>query len=189
MFGKGRLLVITGLDGSGITTVSKKLSELLPDSLLIETPQEPFRSFRSIVDSLPSVEAKYFFYMSANAYASRVASIAMNDGRDVIMGRYLIDTVVSNRVAGLNVSLEYRTSAFDLVRPDYTFFLKVREDTRIQRIEGRGYPESDLDLKLRDVEIRRRFLEEFDKLRSEFILIDNEGELGDTCRKILEMIS
>ena len=64
---KGKLIVITGLDGSGTTTLARNLHELDKGSHLLRTPDFPFDQGRELIDSLvreKSQPAHYLYYLS-----------------------------------------------------------------------------------------------------------------------------
>ena len=106
---KGKLIVITGLDGSGTTTLARNLHELDKGSHLLRTPDFPFDQGRELIDSLvreKSQPAHYLYYLSSVIHASARIEEMLKTG-NVYCVRYLIDTVVSHRVAGLDVDMIY----------------------------------------------------------------------------------
>ncbi len=94
--------------------------------------------------------------------------------KNVYCVRYLIDTVVSHQVAGLDVNLDY--SKYNILKPDLTIFVSANEEIRERRISERG--KSILDKILDDTRTRDSFLEKFDKLldKNRTIFFDNTDE-------------
>ncbi|WP_312382400.1 hypothetical protein [Atlantibacter subterraneus] len=170
----GKLIVITGLDGSGTTSVAKSLAEKDPDGLFMHTPNGIFSQIRKGFDGefrIEHPEAHYLFYLAAVVAASDEIKEHLKF-HNVYCVRYLVDTVVSHRVAGVNVQLNYDLGFSTIAIPDITFFIRLNEALRQNRIEIRG--KSTLD-KVLDVDsVRAAFLHEFRQVCPEMIYIDND---------------
>ncbi|MBR0289232.1 MAG: AAA family ATPase [Selenomonadaceae bacterium] len=168
-------IVITGLDGSGASTVAKKLHELDEGSILLKTPSAEFSDRESIDRQVRTVSpyAHYLYYLSANVYISDYIRKNFDyKAVNVYCVRYLIDTTVSHRVAGLEVQMDYETH--NLLKPDLTIFVKTDEEIRQQRIIRRG--KSVLDKVLDDDETRAKFLAEFKNCLQYYQTFDNTPE-------------
>lgn len=172
---KGRLVVITGLDGSGTTTLAKKLNELDQGSHLLRTPDYPFDLGREFIDSIvrqDSQSAHYLYYLSSVVHASARIEEMLKEG-NVYCVRYLIDTVVSHRVAGLDIDMIYDGGFYKIRQPDLTIFITVNEHVRQERITSRG--KGLLDKVLDDEIIRKKFEIEFERLSDHFVVVDNSN--------------
>jgi len=172
----GKLIVLTGLDGSGTTSVAEYLHKMDPGSALVRSIDYPFTDCREKIDRIIIERcpvAHYLFYLASVIYASAQIEELIKGG-NVYCVRYLIDTVVSHRVAGLPVDLVYETELYRIKRPDLTIFLSVREDVRQARLEARG--KGFLDRVLDDENIRLKFLREFERFRDEYIEIDTTNK-------------
>ncbi len=186
-----RLIVITGLDGSGTSSVGRELAALR-GATLVHTPSAPFSDIRAVVDAASrdaAPAAHYLFYLAALVHAdAALIRPALMHG-DVVCVRHLVDTVISHRVAGLDVELEYATGFYALRRPDRIFRLTVDEIERQRRLAERG--KSPLDRTLDDDVFRARFLGEFLRLESAMTTIDNAGrsaaELARSLHEELEV--
>jgi len=135
-----KLIVVTGIDGSGKDFVAEHLHLSEPKSTLLTSPSEPFLLSRLGVDSfaLKIPAAHYFFYLAGNIHTSYMAEKALNKGH-VFCVRYLIDTVVYHRAMGLDVKLEYETALYKIRKPDLVIFLYVdNESVRQSRLSTRG---------------------------------------------------
>ena len=133
---QGKLVVITGLDGSGTTTLAQKLHDLDKGSHLLRTPDYPFELVRKHIDGIVRMEsqpAHYLYYLSSVVHASTRIKEMLKSG-NVYCVRYLIDTVVSHRVAGLDIDIEYEGGFYNVQKPDLTIFISVNEDIRQKRI-------------------------------------------------------
>lgn len=173
-------IVITGLDGSGTSSVAEKLHEMDSGSELLKTPSKEF--VRELIDTdvYPiSSMAHYLFYLSSTVYMSDYIKKTFNySSKNIYCVRYLIDTVVSHRVAGLQVDLDY--GKYSILKPDMTIFVHLDEKIRQDRITKRG--KSDLDKVLDDDRKREKFLTEYKKLLDNFHIFDNGGDLEKNCR-------
>ena len=170
-------IVITGLDGSGTSTVSNILHNLDKGSTLIRTPSEEYSYGRNCIDDAvrkTSQMGHYLYYLSSVVYMSdKIKQKFDYKQNNVYCVRYLIDTVVSHAVAGLDVKLNYEE--YGILKPDLTIFIKLEEKIRQERIEARG--KSELDKLLDDSERRKSFNEMFSKFLDDnsTIYFDNSG--------------
>lgn len=181
-----RLIVLTGLDGSGTTSVAERLHELDKGSKIFSGIESPFNDHRDSIDHetrTRSCIAHYFYYLAANIYSSSMIENALEFG-NVYCVRYLIDTVVSHRVAGLNVDLTYDNGFYQIHKPDLIVFLSVEEWKRQERLKKRG--KSYLDNTLDDDDFRKRFLEEFEKLSDHYVSVDTTNK---SILQIAELIN
>lgn len=172
----GKLIVITGLDGSGTTSIAEAMCKTDPRGRLLHTPNDPYICGREKIDGvvrLTSQAAHYFYYLSACIYASAcIEKLLIN--HNVYCVRYLLDTVVSHRVAGLDVNLNYKTDLYSILEPDLTIFVTADELKRQSRISARG--KNQLDELLDYPEIRSAFQQEFQRFQNHFITIDNSAD-------------
>lgn len=158
------LIVITGLDGSGTSTIAKKLKELDKTAHILKTPSTEYKC-RDLVDEKVkdvSPVGHMLYYLSSNVYMSDYIRKNFNiENENVYVIRYLIDTVVSNRVAGVPLELDYNIYGNNILKPDLTLFVSVDEEKRQKRITKRG--KSILDKVLDDDITREKFIKEFEK--------------------------
>ncbi len=179
-------IVITGLDGSGTSTIANKLHEIDKGSILLRTPSVEF--VRDEIDQKvreTSQVGHYLFYLSSVVYMSDYIKNNFDYiNNNVYCVRYLIDTVVSHKVAGMDVNLNYETELYSILKPDLTIFVDIDENVRQERITKRG--KSVLDKVLDKEETRKMFLDEFDKLLSEDTIIFNNSSsnLNDSIESI-----
>ena len=183
-------IVITGLDGSGTSTVAEKLSKMDKGSILLKTPSKEY-SQRSLIDDnvrLVSQEAHYLYYLSSVVYMSDYIKKNFDyKNKNIYCVRYLIDTVVSHRVAGLDVELDYEK--YNILKPDCTIFVELEESIRQKRITKRGKTDTD---KVLDDEIKRsEFLKNFSKLLKpeDTIYYNNLEELDVGIPKLYKRIT
>ena len=156
-------IVITGLDGSGTSTIANILHQLDEGSTLVRTPSVEYSSGRDYIDDdvrKTSQMAHYLYYLSSVVYMSdKIRKNYDYKNNNVYCVRYLIDTVVSHTVAGHDVELDYEK--YEILKPDLTIYIKLKEEIRQKRIEERG--KSQLDKLLDDSKTRDSFNEMFSK--------------------------
>ncbi len=168
-----KLIVLTGLDGCGSTTVAEQLHLADQGSTLFKSPPFPFSTNRNAIDEKvyhTSPAAHYLYYLSSNVYLTQLINQTFAEkGGNVYCERYFIDTVVSHRAKGVDVHYEHETALYHIRKPDYIFYLDVEEQERQLRLNARG--RGFLDEQLNDEDLRQRFIEEFNALESEIIRI------------------
>jgi len=173
-------IVVTGLDGSGTSSIAKKLHEVDKNSYLFRTPSIEYGDRASIDENVRGVSsvAHMLYYLSSNVYMSDyIRQNCDYKNQNVYLVRYLIDTVVSNRVAGIPLDLDYNIYGDSLLVPDLTIFINLDEETRQRRLMDRGKDSLDRVL---DSEINRSlFLEEFNRLLDpeKTLYINNEESI------------
>lgn len=180
------LIIITGLDGSGTSTIAERLHKLDQGSFLFHTPSKEF-SDRSLIDTNvrdTSQLAHYYYYLSSVIFMSDYIKKNIDfKTQNVYCVRYLIDTVVSHQAAGLDVSLDY--DAYGILKPDMTIFVSLDENIRQERISKRG--KSHLDEVLDIPTTRNKFLECFSNLLSpsNTIYFNNSG--NDIDKRVMKI--
>lgn len=184
-------IVITGLDGSGTSTIAEKLHEIDKNSILVRTPSIEFAN-REKIDEIVrerSPMAHYLYYLSSVVYISDFIKNNVNyKDNNVYCVRYLVDIVVSHQVAGLDVKLDYEN--YGIIKPDLTIFIGLDEQVRQERITRRR--KSILDKVLDDDEKRNEFLKRFEENLSmnETIYFDNEkGNVTEKVQKLFKEIN
>lgn len=186
---KGKFIVITGLDGSGTTSLAKILSGRDPQGVFMHTPDDIFSDIRNVFadkvrEYCPS--SHYHLYLSSVILASEIIKEKIKT-HNIYCVRYLMDTVVSHRVLGLNVQLEYDLGYYQIIKPDLTIFIDIDEQIRQKRISKRG--KGKLDKLLDNDCIRKKFIAEFDRFSDSLIKIPNSSSfdsLLDNALKVLE---
>ena len=184
-------IVITGLDGSGTSTIAEKLHEIDENSILVRTPSIEFSNREKIDEIVREISpmAHYLYYLSSVVYMSDFIKHNINyKDNNVYCVRYLVDTVVSHQVAGLDVGLDYES--YGIIKPDLTIFIGLNEQVRQERITKRG--KSVLDKVLDDNEKREAFLKSFEKNlpKNETIYFDNGNDnVTEKVKQLFEEIS
>ena len=185
----GKLIVITGLDGSGTSSLAEELCKRDPNGMLFKTPGGVFGEARELFDRdvrTTSPSAHFLYYLASVVYASDQIRSHLKT-HNVYCVRYLIDTVISHRVAGLDVELSYEGLGYSIHKPDTTIFVNIDESVRQNRITVRG--KSGLDKVLDDEDTRNRFLTEFNRYGDQFHLVNNStNNLQDAVLKAMSIL-
>lgn len=187
----GYFIVITGLDGSGTSSVGIKLAEIDKGSILLKTPPLLFQDAKEKIDEHVlnvSNAAHYLFYQASNMYVSEIIKDHKKESdSNIYCVRYVIDTIASHRANGLLVNYSHDVDGFKMEKPDYIFFLGVDEKVRQERMKSRK--KSLLDFKSDQKEFRDRLLEEFKKMSQHFIEIDTTNkDLNQVVNEIVNHI-
>lgn len=131
-----QIIVIEGLDGTGKTTIAKKLAESL-GAVYLRTPLQELLPIRNQIDAaLSEAKANVLFYAANVHEVSQRIQEYIQKGRSVIIDRYWLTTQVYGEHA--NVELPYEQLSSMLLLPDFTIFLDASDDTRSQRMHKRG---------------------------------------------------
>jgi dTMP kinase len=134
---RGLIVAIEGLDGTGKSTLARGLAAALRGDLLT-TPGDQLRVARVAVDAAWAQDplAAQLFYAASVMAASGEATRRAAAGRDVVIDRYWISTVVNAALRGDALALPEVERA---LRPaDLTIVVEVPETERHARLAGRG---------------------------------------------------
>lgn len=184
-------VVFTGLDGMGTSTIGNLVSKLDEGSILTRTPNDKVFTDRHDVDAALKGVSPFghmlYYLSSVVAESDRLEKLydpKSDNSTNIYMVRYLIDTVVSNRAAGINVPFEYNVFGHNILVPDLTVFVGGSEDIRQERISARG--KDNLDKVLDDYFKRVAFYKEYVKLldSEKTLYVDNtKGTAEETAVK------
>lgn len=138
----GRLIVVEGLDGTGKTTMSRSLADVL-DACWMSTPGEALGCVRETVDRALDCDprARQLFYAGSVLAASQQAREKMQRGEDVVMDRYWLTTLVYARQNATSLRLDEVEAT--LIPADVTLLVHLPEQERRCRLETRGLTAAD----------------------------------------------
>jgi thymidylate kinase len=149
---KNLMIVLESLDGIGKSTIGPALAEKM-GGVYIATPIDEYQKYRKMANS--NNVARFFYFLSAVVSASDVIRRLLQDGKTVIVDRYIDSTFACHEALGVNTTNLVNEEALDIVQPDYIFYLTIPDDERHKRLTQRPttdydrYLEADEQLQLR----------------------------------------
>lgn len=164
---RGLLITVCGLDGSGKTTLIKRLKKEIEDNegyevILTKQPSENMRKsdiFRTYMDS---DDHRLYDYraLSLMAAADRIQHInkvilpELKKGKCVICDRYFYSCLANLRARGYEKDRWIYDISKNIIKPDVSFFLDVPVELAVSRVRERAeerdrYIDMDLQYKLR----------------------------------------
>lgn len=173
-------IVITGLDGTGTSSIAEELHKRDNNSILVRTPSYEYNDRQTIDENVRELSpmAHCLYYLSSVVFMSdKIQKMYDYKNNNVYCVRYLIDTVVSNSAAGIDIPFNYNVLGKNILKPDLTIFVYCDEDVRQSRIGKRG--KDSLDTVLDNVEKRQSFMSKFDTLldSNNTIFVNNNEDL------------
>ncbi len=140
-------IVVEGADGSGKTTFSKMLHELIPNSVLVREPGGSASAERIrdlFKDPTLNLNAEAEFLMMSSSRAQLVGDVivpSLQAGKTVICDRYTMSSeVYQGMIRGIPATYVEFINGFATrgIQPDLTVFISVDEGVSLQRTGGRG---------------------------------------------------
>ncbi|MGC9009890.1 MAG: dTMP kinase [Sulfolobales archaeon] len=189
-----RLIVVEGIDGSGKTTIAKKLVDYLLERgykayYTYEPSDSPFIEFfkkiKDVIERDPLIDAlvmtldrAYHVKYEIEPYISR--------GYIVVSDRYYHSTVAYQGAMGLDINWIINLNKY-FRKPDLAIYLDVSIETALRRISGRRsvWPEYEQrDFLLRVKEIYQRLIE-----NGELIRVDAERSFENVFHDVINLVN
>lgn len=201
---RGKLIILFGIDGSGKTTILKKLEKSGLDNIVYTSclknavfEEELYCAEKKLKFSRRDVfshEFKHVLHIGSVIYNmfEHVVPI-LNDGKNVILDRYVICVKLFADLF-LNPSYDCLSKALDcLPIPDFGIYLDVNVDTAVQRIQERSnqtgipphYSESRESLLRKKAGYESMILHE----PYPIVKIDANQTIDEVCNSILELLN
>lgn len=173
---------IEGIDGTGKTSIGKKLSEISNINYL-ETPCESFKKKNSKPDD-NDFHGRFDYYMRGNIYTVN----KLNPDSVSVLGRYYFSTIIGNSLLYNQplASVENMARMYYPEEPIDTFLLVVDEKEQIRRISDRNKGKHGMnDYKvLCDVDFRKKMRECYMAKAQE-----NQWHIIDTTHKSIDQLA
>ena len=184
-------IVITGLDGTGTSSIAEGLHNIDKNSILVRTPSYEYSDRKLIDEKVREISpmAHCLYYLSSVVFMSdKIQKSFDYKNNNVYCVRYLIDTVVSNSSSGINIDYNYNVLGKKILEPDLTIFVYCDENIRQARIQKRG--KDLLDITLDNDEKRQTFISKFDVLLDpkKTIFVNNNSNLDKIVKNCFKKI-
>ena len=197
---KGLFITFEGNDGSGKTTISKKVYEaLLEKSYPVIYTREPggieiAEKIRTIIldPNHTAMDARceaLLYAASRRQHLIEKVLPALETGKIVLCDRFIDSSLAYQGIGrgiGIDEVLKINQFAIESYMPDATFFLRVSLETGMQRVNARGNLDR-MDLEANDFHCR--VSEGYEKVREMFaermIVIDAEADIETVFRETL----
>lgn len=140
-------IVVEGADGSGKTTFSKMLHELIPNSIRVREPGGSASSERIrdlFKDPTLNLNAEAELLMVASSRAQLIGDVivpSLRAGKTIICDRFTMSTeVYQGMIRGIPSTYVEFINGFATrgIQPDLTVYISVDEEVSLLRTEGRG---------------------------------------------------
>ena len=150
-------ILIEGGDASGKTTIineikqrlsENKIEPLIPNNtIILKSPTSPFSEIWRTIDKTAHVDplTRFYFFRAAAQNDSAVVKNFMQEGKHVILERYIYSTVAFNetfdeysKVDNPELLSKNHLSYQGLLKPDVAFLLDLPDDVRNHRIFERA---------------------------------------------------
>lgn len=184
-------IVVEGADGSGKSTFSKMLHELIPNSILLREPGGSASSERIrdlFKDPTLNLNAEAELLMVASSRAQLVGDViipALQDGKTVICDRFTMSTeVYQGMIRGVPSTYIEFINGFATrgIQPDLTVYISVDEEVSLSRTEGRGE-----QCRLENTVHRSAVIESYDTLLRTYIANEKPMYLIDGNQPLEEL--
>lgn len=187
----GLLFTFCGLDGSGKTTIIRRVISDLEKKYNLHLTKQPTdfvrktEIFRTYMDS-PNHDAYDYRSLSLLAASDRVQHVnkiikpAMEQRQIVLSDRYFYSCLANLRARGFMTDKWIYEIAESVIKPDIAFFFDVSVETAISRVRNRD-DEKDRYI---DIELQYRLREEYRQIckANNGILISTEIPLEETYK-------
>jgi len=127
-------ICIEGVDGVGKTVVGELLARRL-NGKYYKTPPPPYDSIRRLIDHNAAPLARFLFYLSSVAFASReIESLVQKS--PVVCDRYIWSTLAYH--VEMDPNMPFLEVPSSILKPHYAFLLVADEGVRNERIQRRS---------------------------------------------------
>ena len=188
----GYFIIVEGIDGTGQTTVAKKISrELIGGALYYKSPPASF--IERCKESIPFSENSFNLFVEGVQCASEEIKILVKKGLNVVADRWIWVTLTHHFAGNEYLHRKWKNRWQDLVskliKPNLSLLINVNEAIWLKRMKNRGsLSERDL-LLVNNIEMRKKISNLFLTLNPEFTLIDNSGTLKQLDKNIKDALT
>ncbi|MEM1844976.1 MAG: dTMP kinase [Ignisphaera sp.] len=191
---KGLFVVIEGIDGSGKTTIAKKLVEKLKSmGYEAEYTYEPFASpfsqaLKQYIDTYggaePEIEA-LAMALDRLYHIRKVVLPLLNEGFIVISDRYLYSSIAYQGARGIDLDWIYLVNRY-AIEPDVAIYLRVPFDIALERKKQKESKWSYFE----DIDRLKKAQDIYEKLvlLNKLVPVDASRKVDDVINECLNII-
>jgi len=185
---KGMFIVFEGIDGSGKSSVCKRLAKELDNVVVTAEPTES--KIGMLIRTMDvSRETEALLFVADRADHTTQIKKWMEEGKIVICDRYYASTLAyqSAPLNGPALPMEWLEALNEKVtiEPDMTFLFDVKPEVGLTRASSRGQT-TKFEKQTYLENVRKNYLEI--AKRKKFTIIDAERSANDVFKEILEKI-
>lgn len=190
---KNKLIVFEGIDGVGKSSIAKELKNTLISRGIsaviyedVEDKKNGFNQIKPFVKSSTPINSSLLFYLASGIYKSEQIKKMLAKSW-VICDRYIFSTLSFHYARRADRTLFSKIWKLPIIKPDYYFLVKTKEEIRLKRICDRSdNTKEDFIKKEKDNKIdhMERELESF----APIIIENNESGVEHSINKIIEVI-
>lgn len=186
---RGLFIVFEGIDGSGTTTVSRRVHERMGgDSLWTNEPSDSeygnkARHLLQVPGTQP-IQLAMLFALDRWHHLRHVILPALEANRLVLCDRFLLSSLAYQQQDGIERGIVEKLSP--TYRPDLTIFLRCKVEVAEQRRQGRGLAADRFEVTERQRQIALNYEQEVDLLQCSgdpVAVIDGEQDLKEVVEQ------
>ena len=196
---KGSLVVLEGLDGSGKTSISRKLIEILSsygiECVLTREPTERFRRSPEMENRRDWLTSMRMFFEFTIDRAQHVEDMQtwLAEGKSVICDRFLYSSYayqgpgIAERFGSLPDAIDWMRSVSRLIhiRPDLVIYLDVEPETAMKRISRR----TDIPSGFEELEFLRKVREAYGIIQeTKENVVDADQTMDETMNQVVGLL-
>ncbi len=172
------LLVIEGLDGSGKGAQIELLKKELPDAVVFKYPTRTFQMLNDYLEKKVELAPKSLFllFLSDIANEQRRVKAALEEGKTVILDRYVFSTIAYEVNEFLYPQAKKIVEGIGFLKPDMVLLLDITPEVS----QERKAKQKALDRYEENVEYLRRVRENFLRLHEEKFLCEDWRKIDGT---------
>jgi pyruvate kinase len=190
--GRNLIIAIEGIDGSGKTTIAKRLSMVI-DATYVSTPPAPFKDHQNFFEENErEILARFFYYLGSLWESWRY--IEVESGKKIVLlDRYLLSTKIYHEVllSERDLTKVYIVDkAINTLAPpaaDINILLEVSEEFAIERLKNKKQKQFDENLE-KNRNFQDRLAEKF-RLESDFIINTNNKSVEEIVAECVNIIN
>lgn len=190
--GRDLIIAIEGIDGSGKTTIARRLAVAI-DATYVSTPPAPFKEHQNFFEENErEILARFFYYLGSLWESWRDIEVELRK-KMVVLDRYLLSTKIYHEVLLSErdlTKLYIVDDAISSLAPpaaDINIMLEVSEEIVIERLKNKKQKQFDENLE-KDRNFQTKLAEKF-RSESDFIINTDNKSVEEIVSECIEIIN